>query len=72
MATQSNPQVDAVIEKYNTAKTEMSDLRKAHLAKKAEVRTLRSTLETLVEFGVVDESVLGDTDEDKAEAADSE
>lgn len=69
----SNTQVQTLVDNYNKAKGEANELRKSHLAKKAEVRTLRQTLETLVEYGVVSESVFGTDDEDdKSEASDSE
>lgn len=67
-----NEQVQTLVDNYNAAKAATAEARKTHLAKKAEARTLRQTLETLVEYGVVDESVLGDSEDEKNEAADAE
>lgn len=72
MATTPSTQVQTLLDNYAKAKAERAELRKAHLSKRAEVRTLESTIETLVNFGVINKSVLEDKDEDEAEGTDSE
>jgi hypothetical protein len=64
MAHTVTPQVQELLDNFAAAKKEQNELRKAHLAKKAEVRTLGMTLETLVKFGVVPQSVLDEAEED--------
>lgn len=67
MAKTQTAQVQELLDNYKKAKAERAELRKAHLAKRAEVRTYESTLETLVNFGVVDKSVLEDAEDSDEE-----
>lgn len=70
MAT--NAQVQALVDNYKSAKADANKARLDHLEKKAKVRTLRSTIETLVEYGVVNESVFADEENDAADETASE
>ena len=59
--------VTALVEEYNRVKDEQQELRKAHLAKKAELRAKRNTLDVLVNLGILNAEDLDKEDEDDNE-----
>lgn len=62
MAATQNTQVVDLVNNYKAAVEKAAETRKANLDAKANVRTLRTTLETLVEYGVVPASVFDEED----------
>jgi hypothetical protein len=65
-----NKQVQTLVDNYVAAQENAAAARKANLEARKAVRDLRGTIETLVEYGVVSESILGSEDDEVADNGD--